>query len=207
MAARRHGAAMAVAALVAALTMAAPACSSSQPEPPAPAKKTDAAVSTVPVTPTPTPRPRPPNLFSLSPAIGRGHLGPGSDPRALPGDVLIADENNNRLLLVDPQGRIRWRVPAPRGSAARAELPPPDDAFVSPDGRAIIVTQERTTPSRWSTSPQAGSSGATVIPACQGLRVGYFSHPDDAMMFPVATSWSRTSSIAGSSCSRRADGS
>ena len=142
MAARRPGAAMAAVALAAALTMVASACSSSQPEPPAPVKKADAAVSTVPVTPTSTPRPQPPNLFSLSPASGRGHLAPGSDPLALPGDVLIADENNNRLLLVDPQGRIRWQFPRRGDLAGGQGFLLPDDAFVSPDGRAIIVTQE-----------------------------------------------------------------
>ena len=80
--------------------------------------------------------------FRLLPASGRGHLAPGSDPGALPGDVLIADEDNNRLLLVDPQGRIRWQFPGP-GDLPRGQVfGPPDDAFVSPDGRAVIATQE-----------------------------------------------------------------
>ncbi|HKC76911.1 MAG TPA: hypothetical protein VKB70_00855, partial [Gaiellaceae bacterium] len=45
--------------------------------------------------------------------LGRSHLAPGSDPSVLPGDVLIADRSNNRLLVVDPRGRIVWRFPQP----------------------------------------------------------------------------------------------
>ena len=74
----------------------------------------------------------------FSHALGRPHLVPGSNPAALPGDVLIADRSNNRLLVVDPRGRIVWRYPRP-GSA---ELPIPDDAFFTPDGRKIVATEE-----------------------------------------------------------------
>jgi hypothetical protein len=43
----------------------------------------------------------------LRPAHGTGHLAPHSHPSALPGDILIADDWNNRLLIVDPHGRVR----------------------------------------------------------------------------------------------------
>jgi DNA-binding beta-propeller fold protein YncE len=124
------------------------------------------------------------SAFSLLPASGPGYLAPGSDPRALPGDVLIADEDNNRLLLVDPQGRIRWQFPS------RADLPrgyafgPPDDAFISPDGRSIIATQEMyDTVSLINVAPRR----ITVRyghPGAPGSAPGYFSHPDDAMQLP-----------------------
>jgi hypothetical protein len=74
----------------------------------------------------------------FSHALSRPHLAPGSDPSALPGDVLIADRSNDRLLVVDPHGRIVWRFPQP-GSAS---LPLPDDAFFSEDGRQIVATEE-----------------------------------------------------------------
>src|SRR5438309_76943 len=67
-------------------------------------------------------------------SLGSAHLARGSDPAALPGDLLIADRSNNRLLVVDPQGQIRWRF----GSART--LPLPDDAFFSPDGSKIVAT-------------------------------------------------------------------
>ena len=78
----------------------------------------------------------------LSPPHGRGHLAPHSDPAALPGDVLIADNHNNRLLVIDPQGRIRWQFPKPGDLARGQTFKVPDDAFFSPDGKDIIATEE-----------------------------------------------------------------
>ena len=72
----------------------------------------------------------------------QGHLAPHSDPSVLPGDVLIADNENNRLLVVDPHGRIRWMFPR-RGDLAHGQrFLVPDDAFFSPDGKDIIATEE-----------------------------------------------------------------
>jgi hypothetical protein len=78
----------------------------------------------------------------LAPASGPGHLGPGSDPSALPADVLIADHQNNRLVIVDPAGRVRWVFPRPGDLAAGQSFLVPDDAFFSPDGKYIVATQE-----------------------------------------------------------------
>ena len=52
----------------------------------------------------------------LTPVRGPGHLRPGSDPSVLPGAVLIADHRNNRLVIVDPRGRVRWVFPGPATS-------------------------------------------------------------------------------------------
>jgi hypothetical protein len=76
------------------------------------------------------------------PARRPGHLARGSDPRALRGDVLIADEDNRRLLLIDPYGRIRWLFPQPGIPGRGQVLGLSDDAFVSADGRSIVATQE-----------------------------------------------------------------
>jgi hypothetical protein len=78
----------------------------------------------------------------LAPVHGRGYLRPGSDPSALPGDVLIADHLNNRLLIVDPQGRVRWTFPHPGDLAHGQSFRVPDDSFFSPDGKYIIATEE-----------------------------------------------------------------
>ncbi len=69
-------------------------------------------------------------------------LAPGSDPRALPGPLLIADRGNNRLIIVDPSGRITWQFPRPGDLAAGQTFTVPDDAFFTPDGRDIIATEE-----------------------------------------------------------------
>ena len=47
---------------------------------------------------------------SASPLTG-SFLAPGSDPGVLPAPVIIADEDNNRLVIVDPQGRTLWEFP------------------------------------------------------------------------------------------------
>lgn len=125
-----------------------------------------------------------PSAFSLLPADGPGYLAPGSDPSALPGDVLIADEDNNRLLLVDPLGRIRWQFPASGRMPGGGAFGPPDDAFVSPDGRDIVATQEMA-----DTVSVVSIAGARVIasyghPDTPGSAPDYFSHPDDAMVLP-----------------------
>ena len=134
------------------------------------------------LSPSPSAPSRPANAFRRLPARGPGHLAPGSDPSALPGDVLIADENNRRLLLVDPYGRIRWRFP---GALGRGQtFGPPDDAFVSPDGRSIVATQEENQTISVidiATGRVTRRYGHAGVP---GSRPGYYYHPDDAMLLP-----------------------
>src|SRR6185312_7944526 len=67
---------------------------------------------------------------------------PGSDPRVLPGPILIADRSNNRLLLVDPDGHVRWEFPRPGDLQPGQTFRVPDDAFFTPNGKQIVVTQE-----------------------------------------------------------------
>lgn len=56
--------------------------------------------------------------------------------------VLIADKHNDRLIVVDSYGRIRWQFPNRGDLAPRQTFKSPDDAFFTPDGRHIIATQE-----------------------------------------------------------------
>lgn len=128
--------------------------------------------------------PQPATAFRLLPARGPGHLAPGSDPRALPGDVLIADENNRRLLLVDPYGRIRWMFPAPGALGRGQAFGPPDDAFVSPDGRSIVATQEENQTITVIDIATGRITRRYGHPGTPGSGPGYFYHPDDAMLLP-----------------------
>lgn len=82
------------------------------------------------------PAPRPESMATTS------MLRPGSDPSVLPGDILIADKANNRLLEVTPQGKIAWSFPKPGDLAPGQTFKVPDDAFFSPNGRRIVVTEE-----------------------------------------------------------------
>ncbi|MFN8035414.1 MAG: PQQ-binding-like beta-propeller repeat protein [Acidimicrobiia bacterium] len=67
---------------------------------------------------------------------------PGSDPSVLPGPVLIADEGNDRLVEVDPNGKVIWEFPRPGDLQPGETFKVPDDAFFTPDGKQIIATQE-----------------------------------------------------------------
>jgi len=138
--------------------------------------------------PSPSPSlstpPQPATAFPLLPASGPGYLAAGSDPRALPGDVLIADENNRRLLLVDPYGRIRWVFPGP-GALGRGQVfGHPDDAFVSPDGRSIVATQEEDQTISVIDIATGRITRRYGHPGIPGFRPGYYYHPDDAMLLP-----------------------
>jgi outer membrane protein assembly factor BamB len=65
---------------------------------------------------------------------GVGQLLAGSSPTALPGNILVADRNNNRIVALTPQGRVAWTE----------RLTGPSSAFLSPTGRSITVTQPGT---------------------------------------------------------------
>jgi hypothetical protein len=120
----------------------------------------------------------------LSPPHGRGHLAPHSDPRVLPGDVLIADHRNNRLIIVDPQGRIRWQFPRPGDLARGQTFLVPDDAFFSPDGKDIIATQEDDqviSVINVATHRIVYRYGTPGVP---GIGPNHLSNPDDALILP-----------------------
>ena len=120
----------------------------------------------------------------LAPASGPGYLVRGSDPSVLPGGVLIADHMNNRLLIVDPQGRVRWRFPEPGNLAPGQTFLAPDDAFFTADGRYIVATQE----DDQVISVISLATGKIVyrygVPGVPGAGPDHLSNPDDAMLTP-----------------------
>jgi hypothetical protein len=121
----------------------------------------------------------------LAPAASPGRLAPGSDPAVLPADVLIADHHNNRLLIVDPQGRIRWEFPRPGDLAPGQTFVQPDDAFFSPDGKYIIATQEDD-----QVISVISLATSTIIyrygvPGVPGAGPDHLFNPDDAMLTPA----------------------
>jgi DNA-binding beta-propeller fold protein YncE len=102
----------------------------------------------------------------------------------LPGDVLIADDRNNRLLIVDPQGRIRWQFPRPGDLARGQAFRLPDDAFFSTDGREIIATEED-----YSVISVIDIATHTIVyrygtPGVPGSTANHVANPDDAMLLP-----------------------
>jgi DNA-binding beta-propeller fold protein YncE len=63
---------------------------------------------------------------------GPGYLAAGT-PGALPGNILIADSGNNRLLYISPAGQVAWK----------RRTPSPSSAFATPLAHSVIVTQHR----------------------------------------------------------------
>src|SRR5439155_26662886 len=86
---------------------------------------------------------RPPRPATHAPGATRNApQRPRSGPGVLPGNVLIADKANNRLLEVDPRGHVVWRFPRPGDLAPRQTFQVPDDAFFGPRGPKVVATQE-----------------------------------------------------------------
>lgn len=113
-----------------------------------------------------------------------GDLRAGSNPGVLPGPVLIADRDNNRLLEVSPAGRVLWRFPASGDLARGQTFELPDDAFFSPNGRKVVVTQE----DDFAISVIDLESHRIVYryghPGVPGSGPDYVHNPDDAMLTP-----------------------
>ena len=89
----------------------------------------------------------------------------------VPGYVLIADRNNNRVLLVSPSKRVVWEDTRLRG---------PDDAFFTPGWRSIITNEEFNDTLRQvslRTSRVVWSYGHATV---AGSSPGYLNTPDDA---------------------------
>lgn len=112
------------------------------------------------------------------------NLAAGSNPAALPEPVLIADRDNNRLLEVSPTGRVLWRFPRRGDLAPGQTFRVPDDAFFSPGGRRVIVTQE----DDFAISVIDVARGRIVYryghPGTPGSGPGYLHNPDDALLTP-----------------------
>jgi DNA-binding beta-propeller fold protein YncE len=114
----------------------------------------------------------------------RGYLRKGSDPSVLPGPVLIADRDNNRLIEVSRTGTVLWSFPGPGQLTRGQSFKLPDDAFYSPDGRQVIATQEDdfvisvVDVAHPRIVFRYGHSG---VP---GSEPGYLHNPDDALLMP-----------------------
>jgi hypothetical protein len=112
---------------------------------------------------------------------------PPVPPGPVPGYVLIADRNANKLLIVSPSKRIVWQFPRPGDLSPGQSFYDPDDAFFAPGDRRIVTNEEfndqiaqidiRTHRLVWS----YGRSGVA------GSASGELSNPDDAYAWPNHT--------------------
>lgn len=114
-------------------------------------------------------KPRAPKLWKSS--------GPTS---VMPGDVLIADSHNNRILLVNPQKKIVWQYPKP---GQPSQLHDDDDVFFSPHFNEIITNQEGydvVSILNFKTRKVVWNYGH---PGTPGDLPGYLNTPDDAFLY------------------------
>jgi hypothetical protein len=128
-------------------------------------------------------KPRPAWVDSSDPVLALLDLPAVPAGSKLPGYLMIADRDNNRLIIVNPAKQIVWRFPPGRGSGPPSILSEPDDAFVSANGRYISTNQEFNETIKLitlSTHPRIVWRYGHA--AAAGSASGYLSHPDDAYL-------------------------
>jgi DNA-binding beta-propeller fold protein YncE len=147
--------------------------------------KTASAVATSPAT-----RATAPATSTIAGAFAGLHpltgpsLAPGSNPSVLPAPVIVADEDNNRLVIIDPQGRTLWEFPRPGDLVPGQTFIRPDDVFFTPDGKQIVATQEEDQVVSIIDIATRHIVYRYGSPGRAGSGVGQLSNPDDAMILP-----------------------
>ena len=169
---------------------------------------TSGPASTQPLSPSPA-SPSLPAVASPSapqPAADRGSTTTPVDHGPFTGDLMIADRQNGRILIVDRAGTVRWRFPV-HGSLPPGQGFAADDAFLAPDGKSIVANEEErqvivridvaTRRVVW----EYGRYGVAGRPGGSSTR------PTTPIRWQMDTSSSRISGTAGSSRSTRPSGS
>jgi outer membrane protein assembly factor BamB len=109
-------------------------------------------------------------------AGGRAGL-PAMFSGPLPGDLLIADRGNNRMLIVTPAHRVIWQFPKP---GSHVSLYFDDDTFFTPSGHQIISNEEEHQDIIRVTYPGGKLVWRYGHPGQAGSAPGYMNTPDDA---------------------------
>jgi hypothetical protein len=103
----------------------------------------------------------------------------------LPGYLMIADRDNNRVIVVSPSHRLVWKFPSNSDLRPNQHFAGPDDAFLTPSGRDIITNEEfsdTVAEIALGRKPHiVWSYGHADAP---GSSPGYLAHPDDAYVLP-----------------------
>ncbi|HEX7404736.1 MAG TPA: hypothetical protein VF307_02290, partial [Candidatus Nanopelagicaceae bacterium] len=109
-------------------------------------------------------------------------LAAGSNPAALPGAIAIADEGNNRIVVVDPQGRVRWVFPQKGDLAPGQAFKTPDDVFFTPDGKSIVATESEHQMVSIIDIATRKIVFEYGVAAHGSSKAGHLNNPDDAIM-------------------------
>jgi outer membrane protein assembly factor BamB len=119
---------------------------------------------------------KPPPRHTAPPGPAQRALGLPPVPKGpVPGYVMIADRNNNRVLIVSPSKRVVWMRTGLRG---------PDDAFFTPGYRSVLTNEEFN-----DTLTEVALRGKRRIwhyghAGVPGSSPGYLHAPDDAYRLP-----------------------
>ena len=100
---------------------------------------------------------------------------PPVKPGPVPGYVMIADRNNNRIIIVSPAKKIVWEMTG---------LHDPDDAFFTPGYRSISTNEEYNQTMALIGVRLRRVEWSYGHPDVRGSAPGYLSSPDDAYLLP-----------------------
>jgi hypothetical protein len=128
----------------------------------------------------------PQNVVGAEPGTAAAYQAASTRP-GLPGYLLIADRGNNRVLIVNPQGKVVFLYPTPADLAAGRRLVYNDDTFVEPGGKALIANEEDN-----HAIVQIGLADHSLQvlfghPGQVGFDNTHLNTPDDAYMLPDGT--------------------
>ena len=123
------------------------------------------------------------NVVATQPGTAAAYAA-ASRREGLPGYLVIADRGNNRMLVVDPQGRVDFEFPNAAERASGKRLFYNDDTFVEPGGQALIANEEDN-----NDVVEVGLATRSLHrlfghPGVAGSDGSHLHTPDDAYMLP-----------------------
>ncbi len=107
---------------------------------------------------------------------------PPVKPGPVPGYVLIADRNNNRILIVSPAKRVVWSFPRAGDVRPGQSFHDPDDAFFTPGYTGISINEEYNETMSLVDLRRHRIVWSYGHPGVSGSASGYLSSPDDAYL-------------------------
>jgi hypothetical protein len=125
----------------------------------------------------------PQNVVGYQPGTAAAYEAAARRP-GLPGDLMIADRGNNRILIVNPAGHTLFRYPQP---GDRAHLYYDDDTFIEPGGESVIANEED---NHAIVAVNLATRRLTLLfghPGQPGSDSTHVNTPDDAYMLPDGT--------------------
>ena len=109
---------------------------------------------------------------------------PAPLPGVLPGNMLIADRANNRVIEVTPDHKVVWEFPRPGDLQPGQHFRWPDDAFYGPDGKSIVVNEEESHAIVLIDYASRRIVWQYGVSEHHGSARGLLNGPDDAYMWP-----------------------